>query len=329
MAIFEAIEHLLNTGFVPRKTVYVVLAHDEEIRGVGAKRIAELLASRGVRAELVLDEGLLITSGIVPGTTKPVALVGTAEKGFLSIELSVESDAHHVAMPPAHTAAGRLAAAVTALEQSPLASRLEGAPRELYGWLGAEMSLGMRLVAANLWLFDPLVRANMTKNPATNALIRSTTAATMLEGSPRQNVMPKHARAVVVFFVRPGESTEDVLVHARGVVGTDVRTRVLEANEPTPQSPSTAAPFRMLTRTIRETFPTAVVAPSLLVGNVDARHFVGISSNIYRFTPLVADASDVKRIHGTDERISLEAYADVIRFYHRLIRNADEPALSP
>jgi carboxypeptidase PM20D1 len=102
LAILEAVEHLLATGFQPQRTLYLAFGHDEKTGGAsGAAKIASLLHSRQVELEYVLDEGGSITDGLVPGVAAPVALIGIAEKGYLSLELSVESAGGHSSTPPA------------------------------------------------------------------------------------------------------------------------------------------------------------------------------------------------------------------------------------
>ena len=102
LGILEAAEKLLQDGYVPRRTIYIAFGHDEESGGsAGAASINRLLKSRGIKLDYVLDEGLTITEGLVPNITRPVALIGIAEKGCLSVELSVESTGGHSMMPPA------------------------------------------------------------------------------------------------------------------------------------------------------------------------------------------------------------------------------------
>ncbi|MFW6166930.1 MAG: M20/M25/M40 family metallo-hydrolase, partial [Ralstonia sp.] len=68
----EAIELLAASGFQPRRTIHLAFGADEEVGGDrGAKQIAALLKSRGERLDFVIDEGLLITEGVLPGLTKP------------------------------------------------------------------------------------------------------------------------------------------------------------------------------------------------------------------------------------------------------------------
>ena len=126
IAIFEAVESLLAEGFRPDVTLYLAIGHDEEIGGgQGAASISALLASRGVRLDFVLDEGGAVVTGLLPGVTRPVALVGIGEKGYLNVELVAEGVGGHSSVPPPHTAVGDLAEAVARLEANPLPARLD------------------------------------------------------------------------------------------------------------------------------------------------------------------------------------------------------------
>ena len=325
VAILEAVESLLKGGFRPRRTVVLAFGHDEEIGGWGgAARVAALLAQRRARFAWVLDEGGVIAERLVPGVAAPVALVGIAEKGYLSVELAAESPGGHSSMPPASTAVGRIAAAVARLEQRPMPGRLDGVARATFEYLGPEMPFARRLVFANLWLFAPLVEHQLAARPATNAALRTTMAATIVEGGVAENVLPPRARAVVNCRLRPGDTVASVLEHIRRVVADrSVRVRPLPGgNDPPPVSRLDGPGFEILRRTIREVFPTAVVAPSLTVGATDSHHYLRLADDVYRFLPVVAGPEDIERIHGRDERIRIRDYEGCLRFYRRLIRNA-------
>jgi acetylornithine deacetylase/succinyl-diaminopimelate desuccinylase-like protein len=101
MAQMEAMEMLVASGYKPERTVYIAFGADEEAGGSrGAARIAALLKERQVRLGFVIDEGLLITDGIIKGLTQPAALIGVAEKGYLSVVLKVSATPGHASMPP-------------------------------------------------------------------------------------------------------------------------------------------------------------------------------------------------------------------------------------
>src|SRR5215213_10202249 len=91
-SMLEAAEEMAKAGFTPKRTIYFAFGHDEETAGTaGAKSIAALLASRGVRLDFVIDEGLLITEGIMKGLDKPAALIGVAEKGYATLVLDAQA----------------------------------------------------------------------------------------------------------------------------------------------------------------------------------------------------------------------------------------------
>jgi len=327
LGVLEAVEMLLKDGFQPRRTVYLAFGHDEEIGGQrGAPRIAALLHSRGVELEYVLDEGLTITEGIVPNVSEPVALVGIAEKGYVSVELTVESKGGHSSMPPAHTAIGILSTAIHKLERNQLPLRMDVPARQLFGALAPEMTFAMRMVFANLWLFGGLVKRQLAASPATNAMVRTTTAPTMLEAGVKDNILPTKARAVVNFRLLSGDSVASAIEHVRQTVD-DPRVEIKPlkgfGGEPSFVSDTESPSFSVLEHTIRQVFPTAIVAPGLVVGATDSRHYADLTNSIYRFSPMWVRPEDLDRVHGTNERISIEDYAQAVRFYMQLIRNSD------
>jgi len=322
--LLEAAEILIAAGFQPKRTILFVFGHDEEIGGDrGALKVAELLRQRGVRAEFVLDEGGAIAAGSIPGLDQRVALIGTAEKGSVSVALTARTDGGHSSTPPEHTAVGVVSAAVHGLETVQMPMKLQGPVRQMVDYLGPELPLAHRFVLANLWLFQPAIEWVAGGQPALAATLRTTTAATMIQGGVKENVLPSSARAVVNFRILPGDSSEDVVAHARRVVDDErVTIETLEgAREPTSESPVGAPAFTLLQRTVREVFPDALTSPFLVLGGTDSRHFQIVSDNVYRFTPIEGDPSVLKRIHGTDERISVDNYERAVRFFARLMQN--------
>jgi len=323
----EAVELLLARGHRPRRTVLLAFGHDEEVGGHrGAAAIAALLRQRGVKPELVLDEGGLIGERLVPGLAAPVALIGTAEKGYLSLELAVRAHGGHSSMPPSHTAIGVLAAALARLESRPMPARIAGATAECYGFLAPEMPFGARLPLANLWLFEPLAIRALEASPASNATLRTTTAITIIQAGVKDNVLPPEARAVVNFRILPGDSIAAVEAHVRRALA-DRRVLVSRygatASEPSAESSDTAPTFTLLARTVREVAPGVVVAPNLLSGATDSRHYAAALGVLpYRFVPMRLAAADLARIHGTDERLAVANFAEMVRFYAQLLRNA-------
>ena len=332
LGLLEAAELLLREGRQPQRTIYLAFGHDEEVSGAnGAAQIAERLERQGVELAYVLDEGMSVTNGLVPGIATPVALIGIAEKGYVSVELTVETEGGHSSMPPAQSAVGILSAAVQRLEAHPMPSTLSGPIRDLLTYTGPEMAFAQRMVFGNLWLFGPVVERVLASAAATNASIRTTTAATVFQGGVKDNVLPSKARAVVNFRILPGDSIDGVIEHVRKTID-DPRIGVATlgwANEPTPVSSVESDSFLTLMRTIRQIFPDVTVAPSLVLGGTDSRHYVKLSDDVYRFVPHSMHEEDLGRVHGTNERIGVDNYAQIVRFYVQLMMNSDAKPAGP
>ncbi len=325
LAVLEAVEMLLEKKFQPERTVLLAFGHDEEVGGwQGAAAIARLLEARGVRAEMILDEGGIIASGMVQGIKSDVAMISTAEKGFVTVALTARSQGGHSSMPPPSTAIGAVANAVRKLEENPMPARIDGPTRESFEFLAPEMPLPMRTVLANLWLFDPVVKSRFGAEPSGNARMRTTTAATMIRGGVKENVLPSEATAWVNFRILPGDSVESVLEHVRQTVGPDILVAVSgnQRTEPSPTSRADGPAFRLLQPTISQVFPGTLASPNRLGGGTDTKHFQKLSGNVFRFIPVKITAEDLARIHGTNERVGIEDYAGAVRFYAQLIRNA-------
>ncbi|MDN8615906.1 M20 family peptidase [Variovorax ginsengisoli] len=327
-AQMEAIELLIGQGFKPTQTVYLVMGDDEEVSGLrGALPIAELLKSRGVRLDWVLDEGLLVLDGVLPGLSKPAALIGLAEKGYGTFFLSIDTAPGHSSMPPRHSAIGSMSAALARLEAKPMPGGIQGVAAQMFGALAPEMSGLNRVMLSNLWLTGPLVEGQLEKSPSSNAMLRTTTALTIVRAGNKDNVLPGRAEAAVNFRILPGDSIDSVEKHLKGALGNDaIQVKRYPGNsEPSPVSPTDSTGYRAIERAVRQTFPDAVVAPGLMTAATDSRHFSLVSDAVYRFSPFRAKAEDLPRFHGTNERVSIANYGEMIQFYQQLLRDTQQP----
>lgn len=321
MSVLEAAERKLAAGWRPKRTVIFAFGHDEESGGTGAAAMAALLQSRGIHPFLVLDEGLAVLNGIFPGVAQPVAAIGTAEKGYVTVELTAKGTGGHSSTPSADNAIVRLAKAVERLDAHPFPDRLGPPLSDTFARVGPHMGTGARVAFANLWLTKPLILRQLGASPGTGASIRTTTAATMLSAGTKENVLPQFARAIVNHRILPGDTVAGVVAHDRAAVDDPkVTVRAIGTQrEPTRVSPADGPAFAAVERAVVRAFPDAIVAPSLTVGGTDARHYEPVSGAIFRFSPMTLGPRDLERIHGTDERIPVADYLRAIAFYEALL----------
>jgi carboxypeptidase PM20D1 len=332
VAILEAVEHLLGQGFVPACPVYLAFGHDEEIGGEqGAKAMAEALRTRGITPAFVLDEGGALTQGTFAGLEVPLATIGVAEKGYLSVRLSARGEGGHSSMPPRTSAIGRVAAAVAKLEQHRPAAALGSVQRELLRRIAPHLGFDKRLVLSNLWISAPLVESMLGAVPASDATLRTTTAPTMFRAGVKDNILAQQAEAIVNFRIRPGDSIEGVMSHVRSTIDdaqVEVEAHGDFGGEPTVPAAWDNAAFGLIETALRRASPEhdLVVAPYVTNGATDARHYAGLTPNLYRFAPFKLMPDELAAFHGTDERIAIAEHARAVRFYVALLSGFDGAA---
>jgi len=321
----EAIEMLIGEDYRPSRTVYLAFGHDEEVGGQnGAVAIAEYFDNQGIYFEYILDEGSLVTEGNLPGLDHPLGLIGIAEKGSVTLTLTAHTDGGHSSMPPAQTAIGALSKAIATLEAKPMPATFAGPTQLMLDYAGPETDFLMRMVLANTWLFGGILKKELSKKPTGNAVIRTTTAVTMISGGVKSNVLPTHATAKINFRIHPKNTIESVAKYVKNTINDDRITIEIDLirQNPSKISDHKAFGFQVIQRTLQETFKNVVVAPSLVVAATDSRHFADVADNTYRFMPVQLNNEELKGFHGVNERISIENYKQAIRFYYRLIRNS-------
>jgi carboxypeptidase PM20D1 len=324
VAMMEAAESLITEKFVPERDIYLVFGHDEEIGGRnGAAKIASLLLAKGVKPEFVLDEGGVISKGIMPGVQQPLALVGISEKGYASVELTSAMAGGHSSMPQQETPILLVSRAVSKLVENQFPAEFSPPLQSFMEYVGPEMPLARKAIFANRWLFKPMILGIYEQSNSGNALVRTTTAPTIFRSGVKDNVLPNLATATVNFRILPGTTSGEVLEHVKEVIADErITVRLARApNEPSPVSGVETPGFKALTKTIRETFPETIVSPYLVIGATDGRYFAKITSDIYRFAPFTLTPEDLERVHGINERISIRDYHASINFYLNLIRN--------
>lgn len=335
MSELEAVEQLLASGYQPERTVYLAFGADEEVGGTrGAAKIAALLKGRKVQLDFVIDEGLLVLDGILPGLSKPAAMIGVAEKGYMSVVLKMAATPGHSSMPPPKgtSAIAMMSAALKRLDDEQLPGGLRGVAGEMFDTVAPEMSGFSRVALSNLWLFGPVVQKQLEGASSTNAMMRTTTALTIINAGNKENVLPGRAEATVNFRILPGDTKEQVLEHMRTQVTKAVGPDKFElfalpgAVNASKVAPTDSGQYKLLNKTIREVFPDALVAPGLMVAGTDSIHYGDISDHVFKFSPVRANSEDLKRFHGTNERLSVANYADAIRFYMRLLSEGSKSA---
>ena len=326
VGILEAIEYLLAKGYESRRTIYFAFGHDEEIGGSrGARSIVEHLKKEGVKPEFVLDEGYAITEGIVPGILTRLAMIGIAEKGFVSFRLSIELEGGHSSMPNDETAIGVLAEAITRLKEHPFPAQITEPVDQFMEYTGPEMRFAEKLVFANKGLLKKVIINAYLQSSATMPLVRTSMAPTIFQGGMKENVIPARARAVINLRLLPGMTVEKAGKQLKEIIHDDrIKIETLPFNsEPGKVADTGAFGYEIIDKTIKEVFPEVITTPNLVIGATDGRYYEEICDNVYRFVPICITQDNINSIHSINEQISGSDFKNIVRFYIRLIQNAN------
>ena len=317
--VLEAAEYLLSQGGRFARTVYFAFGEDEETWNLGAEAIARTLEARGVTLEFVLDEGGgTIRSGAYYGAPEIcVSEIAVMEKGYADLELSVKSAGGHSSRPFGGTSLGRLAQAIAAITRSPFPAELtpvvSGMFRALTPYITQEP---LKTLAANADR-DPAALAEYCLTvPELFPKVTTTIAPTMIRGgSSACNVMPQGMESVINFRIAQGHGPAEIMEHcAAAVDDSSVSLRFLQANAPSAAADTESYGYAALLGAMGRYFKDVVFVPGMTVGATDARRYERICGVCLRCSPFMTNEAEFERgVHGTDERISLRAYAQGIR----------------
>jgi carboxypeptidase PM20D1 len=228
-------------------------------------------------------------------------------------------------MPPKHTAIGIMAQAINKLENNRMPAKLTNTIRTMLEYLAPEIhSWPLRIIASNLWIFErPVLYIMESMSNAANALIRTTTSVSLVHGGTKINVLPNKVVASIDHRVIPTETVEDLIEHHASVINdASVHIEVTESLAAAPETPVGTPAYIHIAKSIRRTFGELPVIPGLMIGSTDTAHFWHLSHNIFRLSPMVLTLHDTSRIHGFNERISIEGYYKAIEFYLNVIKHS-------
>lgn len=323
VAILEAVEQLAAEGFVPERDVYLAFGNDEETVGEGARQLARVLAQRGIRPALVLDEGGAVVDGAIPGVAASTAMIGVAERGVMTVVLTAREPGGHAATPPAFPATARLARAIDRLHRHPFPVRIAPPVRAMFTTVARYAAGPLGWVYAQAGALGPLLARVLARVGAeTNAIVRTTAVVTELSGARGENVLATTARAVVNVRLLTGDTIGAVAHRMRRIIADpSIDVEVRHGSNPSPVSPWRGPAWRRIATAVRDTLGRDVVpTPYLQLGASDSRWFTTISDHVYRFTPFHLTGDERDALHAHNERIRVDVWLRGIRFYRELLR---------
>ena len=319
--VLSAAESLIAQGFQPENDIYFAFSGGEEVNGKGAVNIVDWFEENHIQPALVVDEGGAVVENVFPGVKAPCGMVGIAEKGMMNVKYTVRSQGGHASAPLPKTPITTLAGAVQKIVKNPFKMHLTKPAAEMFDTLGRHSSFALKIVFANLWLFKPVL--NLICNSSggeMNALVRTTTAFTMMEGSAGRNVLPAEASIISNMRLNPADTVESATAYLKKVVADDsVEIEVLESFQPSRISQTNCESWDKVACAVADTWKGCIVTPYLMVQCSDSRHWGRLSDRVYRFSAMDMTTEERRSIHGNNEKIRLETIGKAVEFYIRLM----------
>ena len=320
----QAVEELLQEGFVPPCDVFLEYSINEETGGDGAAAAMRHLRDKGIRFAFVMDEGGAVIDEAVPGMNKPYAVIGVTEKGYMDVKITARGKGGHSSTPPRNTPAARLFAFANEIEgQRPFQKKMIPEVKEMFRQMAPAFSFPLRFLLGNLWLTKPLVMAAMPMvSPFGEALMATTCCFTMMRGSDAANVIPKEPYLIANLRCSVHQNCEESLaVLKKYGKKYGLEFEVLLQRDASPVSDIHSAAYGLIEKNIRAHFPDAGVAPYLIMGGTDCRHFHALTDTALRFAPVRMTDEQNASCHAVDENVTLASLAEGVRFYKRLLKD--------
>lgn len=320
VGIMEALEDLLADGFMPENDLYLSFGGDEEVGGISAPAVVDYMEANGIKPALVLDEGGAVVDGVFPGVNKPIAVIGIGEKGIAQVEFTATSSGGHSSTPPVHTAVGKLAKTIVNLENKPFKAQVTEPVAGLFRKVGPHSPFALRMVFGNMWLFKGLLgRLASVLGGEINAMMRTTVAATMAQGSKQHNVLPNVATANVNVRLLNNVNQQQAQAHFNSVCEKDVTCRFISYQDASPYASTESEAWHKVEKAVGDTWRDAIVSPYLMLAGSDSRRFSRICRDVYKFSAMALSKEERGLIHNDNERIAVEKIDQCVEFFHRLI----------
>ena len=186
-------------------------------------------------------------------------------------------------------------------------------------------SFGFRMLFANQWLFGWFIEKELANSGSMNAMIRTTTAPTILKAGIKTNVLPPTATAAVNFRLHPRDTPESVKAHTIAAINddrVDVAIRGGVAGLASEVSSRDSDGYQTIARVARQAFGDVIVVPGLTVGGTDSKHYSQVADDSYRFQYMVVEPGDIAGFHGTDERVAIDNLVKGTAAYYLLMKEA-------
>lgn len=323
-AMLQAADDLISDGYIPERDIYFESTCNEETTGHGAEEISCWMAEQGIELEVVLDEGGMIMYDPIGGAKGTFAVIGLGEKGCCDLKFSARSNGGHASMPPKDTPLVRLGKFMAEIEKKdPFDKEIDPTTRELFNRIAPYMGV-IGFVLKHNKLFGGLIKAVMPKvSGAAGAMLKTTLAFTVAQGSNGNNVLPQEAFVIGNMRFSHHEGREKSIARLKPIADKyGIEIEILDPGFTSGISDFNGEGFRLVEQAVAKIFPNVDKSvPYILTGASDARYYDKVCKQCIRFLPFEIDDQQLSGMHGLNENINIDSLIPAVSFYKFFISN--------
>ena len=321
--MLQAADELAAEGFTPKRDTYFVSTCTEETTGDGGNKISSMLAERGIRFYMVLDEGGMILYDPIGGAKGTFAMIGVGEKGYVDLKFTARSTGGHASTPGKNTPLARLSKFIIEADKAKVfETKMSPTVAQMLSRFAPTMSGVMKMACGNVKLFKPLLTKVMPMiSSSATALLRTTLACTMAKGSDGANVLPQEAWVVGNMRYSHHQGRDASIKAITDLAAKyDIETTVLKDGGESNLTDFNGEQFKFMEKAVSTVFPEFKPVPYIMNGASDSRYFARVCDNCVRFVPFDINQQQYGSVHGIDENVSIDCLPAAVDFYRYFIR---------
>ncbi len=323
--MMTAVEEMISEGFVPEGDVYIASSCTEEWSGEGAPETVKYLKEQGIKLAYLMDEGGMIIEEPVGGVKGTYGMVGVLEKGYGDVKFIAKSNGGHASAPKKNTPLVRLGKFMVDVEKKyPFKNEFNPTVKEMFRRMAPNMNFGMKLIFANMWLFEGLLKKLLPViSSAGAAMLHTTLAFTTAKGSDGLNVLPQEAYVTGnMRFIPHQDMDESIEIISNIAKKYDIETEIIYKDASCPVVDFNNEPFHLVEKVAAEVYPGVGICPYVMTGGTDAKFYRELSDNCLRFAPLYINSQQYASIHGLNENITQGILPYGVDFYKKMIEKS-------
>ncbi len=317
-----AVEELIAEGYVPECDVYIASSCTEEWSGEGAPATVEYLKQQGVKLAYLMDEGGMIIEEPIGGVKGTYGMVGVLEKGYGDVKFIARGKGGHASAPGKNTPLVRLGKFMTDVEKkSPFRREFNPTVKEMFRRLAPNMNFGMKVIFANMWLFEGILKKLLPSiSAAAGAMIQTTLAFTTAKGSDGLNVLPQEGWVTGnMRFIPHQDDKESIALITEMAKKYDLEAEVIYKDASCPVVDFNSEAFHLVESVAAEIYPGIGICPYVMTGGTDAKYYRDLSDNCLRFAPIYINSQQYGSIHALNENICQGVLPKGVDYYKIMI----------